>query len=343
MAQLRISGRLFAPGEAKSQAAELIAFDEGQVTVTDVEGNLRRFDLASVSDRLGRVHRKLTMSDGSVFETDDNEGADRILNRERHFFSRLSRLEGSWRAIAVLTVLTIAVIMGLYRYGLPVAASVAAWATPSSLTQVMDAGALSTLDRTLFDETALPSQRRETLEAAFTALASSTDVADAAPRLLFRQSKAIGPNAFALPGGTVVVTDELVRIARDDDEILGVLAHELAHVEKKHGLRNLYRVLGVGFMIAAIGGDSGQIVEEVATQGAALANLSHSRQFEREADMRGAELMLAAGRDPFAFIDLIGRITKDEGEDGSNWLSTHPGTQDRRGAVAAHVESLRPR
>ncbi|MCB1474552.1 MAG: M48 family metallopeptidase [Rhodobiaceae bacterium] len=343
MADMKISGRLFAPGEAKAESAELIALQGGHVTIEDASGVARSLGLSSVSDRLGRVHRKLYLSDGSVFETDDNDGIDRLLGRETHFFSRLSRIEGSGRAVAILTVVTIAVIVGIYRYGLPAAAAVAAWATPPSVTAVMDTGTLSTLDRTLFSPSDLPEKRREDLARQFAELAALSNISDATPHLIFRRSKVIGPNAFALPGGTVVMTDELVKRAHDDDEVLGVLAHELAHVEKRHGLRNLYRVLGVGFMIAAVGGDSGQIVEDVATQGAALGNLSHSRHFEEEADMRGAELMLAAGRDPFAFIDLIGRITKDEGKSGDSWLSTHPGTQSRRGAVAAHIESLKPR
>ena len=60
----------------------------------------------------------------------------------------------------------------------------------------------------------------------------------------------------ALPGGTVILTDQLVALAKNDDEIAGVLAHEIGHVKHRHSLKQLYRVLGIGFMISVIGGDS---------------------------------------------------------------------------------------
>ncbi len=63
--------------------------------------------------------------------------------------------------------------------------------------------------------------------------------------LNFREGGAIGPNAFALPSGTIILTDELVDIAGDDnDMVLAVLAHEIGHVDKKHSLRQIYRAAG---------------------------------------------------------------------------------------------------
>ena len=160
-------------------------------------------------------------------------------------------------------------------------------------------------------------------------------------RLLFRDGGKLGANAIALPGGTMVITDQLIGEAKSDDEIAGVLGHEIGHVELRHSLRQIYRVLGIGFMIAVIGGDSSQLVEDVIAQAAVLESLSYSRKFETESDFRSAQLMVALGRDPYAFVELLKRITKDKGKkSNTGWLSTHPGTFDRAATVKKYVNSI---
>ena len=159
--------------------------------------------------------------------------------------------------------------------------------------------------------------------------------------MLFRDGGALGANAFALPGGTIVITDQLIELAENDDEIAGVLAHEIAHVQNRHSLQQIYRVLGIGFMIGIIGGDSSQIIDDVVTQAAALQQLAYTREFEEDADRRSVEIMVAAGRDPTAFVDLLDRITgKARAERDTGWLSTHPGNRDRRKAVTDLARQL---
>ena len=163
-------------------------------------------------------------------------------------------------------------------------------------------------------------------------------------KLLFRDGGRLGANAIALPGGTIILTDQLVALAEKDDEIAGVLAHEIGHVTGRHSLKQIYRVLGIGFMITIIGGDSGQIVEDVIAQAVAIESLSYSRNFEIDADRQSVAIMVEAGRDPMAFVDLLDRIlgqsSKDAKDTDTGWLSTHPGNADRRKEVAAYLESL---
>ena len=115
----------------------------------------------------------------------------------------------------------------------------------------------------------------------------------------------------ALPGGTIVLTDALVRLARSDAEILGVLAHEIAHVEERHELRQLYRALGLSVMISLIGADSREIVDEVVGQAGLLLSLSYSRRFEAAADRRSIELMRAVQQDPGALASILERLLID--------------------------------
>ncbi len=338
-----IRGRYFATGASASIDAELTVDAVRQVSLRFAEtGERRRFDVTRISDRLAGVTRKVTFADSSVFETGDDDAVDAAFAKARSFSSRLARLERSLAFAAVTAVVTLALIVGVFRYGLPVAAHGAAYVTPVNVTQAMDTALMQTLNNAVLGEMSrLDITRASSLHAMFDELHEASGFTDIPLRLVIRDGGRIGPNALALPGGTIVLTDQLVRRARGDDEIAGVLAHEIAHVELRHSLRQLYRVLGVGFMIAVVGGDTGQIFEDVVGMGVVAGSLSYSRAFEIEADMRSAEIMIAAGRDPLAFLDLLDRIVPGSGEASVlDMLSTHPANDSRREAVERHVETL---
>ena len=147
--------------------------------------------------------------------------------------------------------------------------------------------------------------------------------------LVFRSMPKVGPNAFALPGGTVVVTDQLVRSFPETDVIAGVLGHEIAHVAEAHGLRQVYRSLGTYLLVALIVGDVGPILEDMLLEGGLLLSLSHSREHEREADRIGVMLAARAGYDPAAVARFFERMAAGKPASGPSWLSTHPATGER--------------
>ncbi len=123
--------------------------------------------------------------------------------------------------------------------------------------------------------------------------------------------------------------------------IVGVLAHEIGHVEKEHSLRQLYRAAGMAGLIMLIAGDVGAAGEDILTNGAALMSLSHSRDAESEADRISVELMAKAGRDPRAIGRFFARLEETLGIDGdSSFLSTHPGTAERRKAIDDHATAI---
>lgn len=157
-------------------------------------------------------------------------------------------------------------------------------------------------------------------------------------KLIFRDGGKISANALALPGGTIVVTDQLVRLAQSDDEIAGVLAHEIGHVEERHSLQQIYRALGITALLALVGGDSAQLVHDAINQAAVLQTFAYSREFEYAADKRSVGIMVAAGRNPTAFIDLLDRIVPGDGD--TSVMSTHPANRDRRAAAETQAKSL---
>src|SRR5690606_4357628 len=108
----------------------------------------------------------------------------------------------------------------------------------------------------------------------------------------------------------------------------------------------IYRAAGLAIMVGVIAGVSGQMVDTLLSQAAALQQLSYSREFEADADLRSVELMLAAGegRNPLAFIDLLDRLFEElapgASHENESFFSTHPGNPNRRDAATRYARSL---
>lgn len=348
MTNLPIEGRYFEPGAARAFPAHMTISGHMATIYIDQDGNKTSSvrEIVHVGARLGNVPRRVELEGGALFEAPADATIDTAVDNESRLLARVFSIESSWRLVAVLVVATVALIAAIFRYGLPVMANVAAHATPVSISEVMGASTLRTVDETILSPSQLPAERQQVLLDRFSVLAAEADTGNISLNLVFRASPTIGANAFALPGGTVILTDELVALAKSDDEIDGVLAHEIGHVEAHHTLQTIYRAAGLAIMIGVIAGDSGQMVDTLLSQAALLQQLSYSREFETDADRRSVELMLAAGdgRNPLAFIDLLDRLLEEAAPGASRqdegFLSSHPGNPNRRAAVERHARSL---
>jgi beta-barrel assembly-enhancing protease len=155
-------------------------------------------------------------------------------------------------------------------------------------------------------------------------------------------------NAFALPGGVLVVYTGLLRDAESAEQVAGVLAHEIAHVQRRHGMRRIAQSLGVVAALQLLVGDvSGVAAVAVHVLREATVN-NYSRQQEREADLDAVKLMANAGIDPRAlagFFEVLQR--KESGPSLPVWLATHPDlaervTDIRQVAASTPVRDPRP-
>jgi predicted Zn-dependent protease len=145
--------------------------------------------------------------------------------------------------------------------------------------------------------------------------------------LLFRKSDAIGANALTLPNGTIVVTDGLIALAQNDQEILAVLAHEAGHARRRHALRMMLESSALSALLSWYVGDVNTLA---VTAPASLLNAKYSRDFEREADDYAVEVMRLNGISPSVLADILERMNDTRGSKGvPAYLSSHPATEER--------------
>jgi len=169
-------------------------------------------------------------------------------------------------------------------------------------------------------------------------------LADSRYRYRFEIVNESSPNAFALPGGFVVIHSGLILNAESAEELLGVLAHEITHAEQQHGVRNLIASSGVYLVASAFFGDMSGLLATLANAAPLLLTQSYSRDFEREADVQGFRLLQSAGVDPRGLASFFEHLNAEEKKqldkieneqardaikEGVKFLSTHPVTEER--------------
>jgi len=143
-------------------------------------------------------------------------------------------------------------------------------------------------------------------------------------------------NAFAFPGGFVVVTSGLINNADNPEQVAGVLSHELTHVIERHGLRKLVRQAGLGILIGIVLGDASALSQLIELS-SHLDSLSFDREQERHADDGAIKIMLAAGISPQHFVTFFKTLKQQDSVAGDvpEIFSTHPLTDERIERVSA--------
>ena len=238
--------------------------------------------------RLAHTQRRIGFADGSAFITQDNDAVDALLaHSHTQLTSSIHSLEGSFRAVALgLLILIAGVYLGVTQ-GIPWAAERVATQIPQDVQNRLGRDALVFLDRIILEPSELEAAEKQRLRRLAMPALVAAGFADT--DLQFRKS--IGPNALTLPDGTIVITDELVDLA-NDDQLLAVVYHELGHLEGRHILRrtlqNSFLVLGVFFLTGDV--NSVELLLAIPT---VVMNSAYSRDFEREADRYALEKLIA--------------------------------------------------
>jgi len=274
---------------------------------------------------VGQTHALIHLPDGGMFRVQDRSmglhwppAAGLGLERWAGW------MEGRTRVVLGALVLAIAMVFVGLRWGVPMAAQQVVAILPPSMDHAVGQQSLMVLDR-VFSPSRVAPERQQALRSQLQAWCQRTRCP--AYRLAFRQGGRIGANALALPGGTVVVTDELIQLAQHDEEILAVLAHELGHVQERHGMRMALQSLGAGAILVVLTGDLNTVADLASGLPALLMQSGYSRTMEREADDHAWRGLNATCIAPQRFADILQRLDSRPAETGL--LDSHPGTAER--------------
>jgi Zn-dependent protease with chaperone function len=159
-------------------------------------------------------------------------------------------------------------------------------------------------------------------------------------------------NAFALPGGPMFVQRGMFDAAATEGEVIGVMAHELSHVLLRHGTANATKAqnpwLQLGQLAgmvggSVVGGGVGSAIAQGSQFGLGTLLMRYSRDFEKQADLLGAQIMARAGYDPRALarmFETIEKESKNSGGSGPQWMSSHPNPGNRTLYITKEAEAL---
>ena len=327
-----LHGRFFEAGVSRVAGAQL-HYAQGAFRVL-VEGREMIWNRAEteISSHVAGLPCRFVFPDSSCFEAEPGTELDAF------FIASLNLNTGvRWGfrrhpLLMTAAVVATALMPVLLWLVFPAVSDAIARTLPPTLERSIGDKAFALYDQREFDPSEVPVRQQQKVRQLFAQMVAATGEPPKRYRLHLRRSEGLGANALVFPGGVIVVTDALIELSRHDDELAGVLAHELVHVSERHGIRSLARFLGLALLVQLLlFGDSSALLDVATAVGVGLTQLSYSRAFEREADARAAELMRTLDRDPSRMIDLLRRIQPvcGEGCEGPSLLSSHPGLEER--------------
>jgi len=343
-----IKGYWYAKGSAARTSATLQVNDLGRYAVELEDGIILRgeFSHLKVSDRLGNVERKVSLDDGSIFSSLENDSLDLLFKGTQKVNGTIHYLETHLRWIAVAFMVTLFTAFSFFKWGVPWTSEKIAHALPYETNRLISMGSIDFFDKYMFNESNISQEKQALIREHFNekiAPLSSEDDTDIIYTLHFR-SWEMGdqkiPNALALPSGDIIVTDKFIELTKDQDEIDAVLLHEMGHVVHRHGLEMLIEGTFITVAVMMISGDGSGFGDMGVGLGSALVSSSYSRGHESEADLYAFNKMLVSKIDPASFSHIMNRMTAFMNEESNqsksmqdekflDYFASHPSTIER--------------
>jgi predicted Zn-dependent protease len=312
------------PVRVEAQGAEVVIS-----SATGPSSSIAR-DQIVVDAPIPGVLRRLRLPAGALIETGAHDAVASLWPPKDMIARAAFAIESRWWAVLTGLALAASSVWLIVAFVLPLAAEPVSKRISPKVEAFMGKQTLTFLDRTIFSPSTLSEDEADALRKQYAGFVDGEDAQQY--RLEFRHAGI--PNALALPGGIIVVTDEMVHIIANDAEFLAVVAHEIGHVRGHHAMRLVLQDSGLAVLMTALAGDAVGTTVLAAALPAVLLKTRYSRQFEAEADDYAFAMLKRHGQSPQAFADLLRRLSLIEPETGDSrslrrYLSTHPATEER--------------
>lgn len=316
-------------GKRSKEYKVIIEFTQNRRIKIDSCGIDVALEEVEIESRLGNIPRVFEFPNGVRCKSQENDKIDKILQSFDMESSKTHKIESSWRLTIGAVFVTAFFIWFSLTVGANYTANIVASMLPSDTLKDIGESTLEKLDKEYLSPSKLSQKSRDIIQAHFDRLTQNENIHY---QLHFRSSQKIGANAFALPSGDIVLTDQLVALSKDKKfrDILGVLAHEKGHIVKKHALRIAIKTGISGAILGYLTGDISILVTALPT---VIINSSYSRDFEREADEYAMfelkRLNVSTEYIANLFEELAKESKMDENSSLFSLVSSHPLTKER--------------
>lgn len=287
----------------------------------------------SFGDSIPGLATELQLENGAYFVPDDP--AFRWPNN-RSGNRTVQWLEDHWTGVLVAAIVTPLFLFWMLFSGIPAAAQASVGLIPDAVSEKLGEQTLYVLNEAFLTESTLPAEQQQQVRERWQNTLSRLDIPSERYQLLIKNSESFGANAMALPNGTVVVTDDIIRLLNEQpDALTAVLLHEIGHVEHQHSLKLISQSIASSLLFAVLFNDIEGIGELVLGASSGLLQSAFSRDMERDADQFAHQHLKQLGIPATAFADAMQALMSSQPEDGSDHASllkyfrTHPDTLER--------------
>lgn len=283
--------------------------EDGLVGFAELNVDEINFNEINISSRIGNSTRYINFPDGSQFETEDNAAIDEMVEKLANdpLHGLAHKLESA-KAFILFTIVAVILFGWLFiQYGIPAFSKQIAELLPEEASQYMGQGVLDAMDKGFFSESKLTEKRQNELTTLFNSLLKNIE-GSKNYRLKFRLGGKIKANAFALPDGAIVFTDELINLAEKDLEIASIMLHEIGHLKNHHSLRATIQQFSLAMFVMVITGDVSTSSSIITAIPVMLVESGFSQDMETEADTYSLEYMQKHKVDPAYFAIMMEKL-----------------------------------
>lgn len=280
------------------------------------------FKDVEVGIKLINTPQKLSFKDGSSCEI-KNDKIFSLPNKTGDKFVR--ELESKLKYAVFGLLIIVAIIVSSLTFGSTKIANVLSEKIPQDMSNMLSKNSLEFLDKYYFKSSNISLDTQNYINSEFQKLVKNSNHTY---NISFRSSSALGANAFALPSGDIILLDDLIYLDNDENfrGILSILAHEVGHVEYKHGLKNVIKSSIISVVVGYFIGDFSGVAASLATF---TINADYSKEFEKEADDYAISLLKQNNISTKYLVNIFEKFLEKEGEEFSETLSTHPLIKNR--------------
>ncbi|MGK0289905.1 MAG: putative Zn-dependent protease [bacterium] len=344
MNQSQYDGAAFHPKLPKGRASGTIKITSSTLAIT-LESQRQLFDLRKIKITKGGANNRLIFfkhphyPEWSIYTSDTSILKNEYLQKNENTASQIQQIQGKKRKSLLITTIILFLILAsfgsLFLLKNPIVTLIASQIPPAWEVKIgkMIVSQILVSKKVIRDPKLLAQLKKITQP-----IVKSVQPSPYPFKFHIIQDPTL--NAFAVPGGNIVIHSGLLLEAGRSEELAGVLAHEIAHITRKHSLRNILSTAGTFLILQTFLGDFTGLIGVVAEGGGYLLRQKYSRDYEREADQFGWKYLEKANINPSGMIDFFKRVLQKEKEltkkssiakatKSLSFLGTHPQTKKR--------------